>query len=282
MALLAEGLRQSVGLEVLGFAHNAIRDRGIVLLAEALKQQRELIERLQEPLRQESGNPEQVHGAPTRCGVIKLDLRDNPIGDVGLEALAEVCTSFKPDQKTLWGPWGLVDLQLGGHQAKSRGAAAMGQAMAARTGLVRMLLQELSGLQAAREGGGTPPKLLRVDEFPPLDPADLATEASLARYWEETFGAAASNASKEEEKREGISLDEEIRAVVAERDGKRKDRTVNTADMAKSEDPEMLAEMPEDQQGGSPAGFFSRVATGKLFTPDETAPDALDDWYNDD
>jgi len=282
-ALLAEGLRQSVGLEVLGFAKNAIRDRGIVCLAEALKQQRELLTQLQEPLRQESGNPEQVHGAPRRCGVIKLDVRDNPVGDEGLEALAEVCTSFKPDQQTLWGPWGLVDLQLNGHQGTCRGAAAIGQAVQARVGLVRMLLQELASSQATREGGGAPPMLLRVDELPPPDPEDVATEASLARYWVESFGDAAWTASDEDEKHGGLSLEEELRALAAERFAEKKGRNVASADLTTSEDPEMVAEVPDDHEDGSPAaGFLGRLGAGKLFKPDETAPDALDDWYNDD
>jgi len=279
VALLAEGLRQSVGLQVLGFAQNAIRDRGIVCLAEALKQQRELLAQLQE---QDSGNPEQVHGAPRRCGVIKLDLRDNPMGDVGLEALAEVSTSFKPDQKTLWGPWGLVDLQLSGHQGTNRGTAAIGQAVQARKGLVRMLLQELSGLEAARDGGGAPPMLLRVDEVPSPDPEDMATEASLARYWVESFGAAAWTVCEEEEESRGLSLEEELRAVVAEREGEKNGRIVASADLATTEDPEMVAELPEGHQEGSPSGFFTRLSAGKLFKPDENAPDALNDWYDDD
>lgn len=279
-ALLAEGLRQSVGLEVLRLSGNAIRDRGAECLADALKDQRALVASLQEPLRRNTsdGDLGSADAVPRCSGVAELQIARNALGDGGLEALA-VAASSVPSLDAPWGPWGLAVMDIEGNAAGSRGQAALRQAQRARVQLLQQLLRALSGQRPPSEGGGAPPPLLRVGGLPAPDAEEVALEVSLARHWAEHYGPAAWPAGRGEcGEGEEFSLEQELRMAVADREAQQVVQPVDTVHVKTSEAPDLVT-VNAEKCGDSPS-WLSRFGFKSLFT-DPNAPDALDEWYNE-
>lgn len=264
VVLLADGLRQSMSLQALSLARNSIRDRGISCLADALKEQRTL-------LSQSDG-----------VGVLELDISSNPVGNIGLEALAEVATSEWGSIEVQFvqaarGPWGLTQLRIKDHCATACGRAAIQQAVKARVDLVQMLLRVLSGHDPPKDGGSHPPKLLRVDEVDEPVYNDVMAEASLARHWEEHFGCKQDVAIASDSQH--WRLEDELRALQDEREDRDQSKTVYMTHLPSSEDPQMIEEVPEDRARRD--SWLPDIGNITSWFVDEHAPDALDKFWAD-
>lgn len=288
-ALLAEGLRQSAALEVLRLSRNSIRDRGMECLADAVKDQRAMLSGLQEPLRQSaellagSGDAAEARQVPRCPGLLELQLGRNPVGDRGLEALAEAVSSA-PQLDAPWGPWGLVELGVEGHGGSSRGLRALQQAQKDRVHLMQQLVRAISGQCPPKEGGGAPPMLLRVAGLPGVEPEDEALEADLARHWAEHYGLAAwptRGARATSSENEEFSLEQEVRMAVAEREAKNVVQPVDSVEVATCDAPGLVTVVAPDKNSDSPSWFARLGFKAPWGGADPNAPDALDDWYND-
>jgi len=279
-ALLAEGIRCSASLEVLRLSRNTIRDRGVECLADALKDQRAFLAELQEPLRRSTspltccGDLAEARTVPRCSGVVELQLSRNPIGDRGLEALAEAA-SAAAEPSAPWGPWGLAELGVEGHGAGNKGQGALREAQKARVQLIQQLLRAISGQCPPTEGGGAPPTLLRVSGLPPLETDEVLLEADLARHWAEHYGLAAWPAQGENNGDEEFRLEQEVRMAVAEREEKNIVPPVDSVEVATREAPGLVT-VVADECAESPS-WLTRLGLRR----DPNAPDALDDWYNE-
>lgn len=274
-ALLAEGVRRGVALETLTLTRNVIGDRGAASLADALKAQRLRLAELDLDL----------SDALNCRGVQQLRLDLNPIGDVGLEALAESASTV-PTLDAPQGPWGLTELWIAGHHASARGLAALRQAVTARQGLLTLLLKSLSGAEPPKVGAGPPPPMLRVDELQPPSFEDAAVEAHVARHWEEHLEKLDGGNCSGSTETIVVDLDEELRAFASECEAsaRSKERHVFMAHLPCSEDPELEAEVPEgcDESG---MDWWARVrarSVGALSGYQDNAPDALDAFWGTD
>jgi hypothetical protein len=264
IVLLADGLRQSQDLQALSLARNSIKDRGMSCLADALREQRDLLS--------------ESHGV----GVLELDVSSNPLGNSGLEALAEVCTSASSSSQPNElgkGPWGLTRLRIENHCASNEGRAAIYRAVKARTDLVQGLLRMLSGHNPPKEGRPQPPKLLRVDEVDEPAYNDLIAETSLARHWEEHFGTSVVS----EPNSPVWHLQDELRAVEDEHDELQalKESDVYMAHLPSAEDPHMVEEAPTARRNSWLPVDLPDLGNISSWFADEDAPDALDKFWAD-
>eukprot|EP00928_Gymnodinium_smaydae_P088284 TRINITY_DN72398_c0_g1_i1.p1 TRINITY_DN72398_c0_g1~~TRINITY_DN72398_c0_g1_i1.p1 ORF type:complete len:336 (-),score=101.98 TRINITY_DN72398_c0_g1_i1:254-1261(-) len=277
VALLAEGLRRSAALEVLGLARNAIGDHGCALLSEALREQRAMLKaEASEPagagadgdVGAEAKDLGLAGGCPRRpSGLAELDLSENPLGDAGLEALAEAACEV-PRLDAPAGPWGLARLAVAGHRGTSRGVAALRQAAGARLGLLDLLVKAILAAEPPASGGGAPPTLLRVDLLGEPSAEEVRAENNLFRHWEEHFGVPAADDTAPAD----ISLDEALRLMVGEGEETPQDiKEVSMVHLPNGEDPEMVEAVPQRDT------WWPELP---VFGADE--PDALDSfWEND-
>jgi len=267
LALLAEGVRQSFALEILRLARNDVRDRGACCLADALVEQRVMLAR---PSRLDFRG----------CGLLELQLSMNPIGDTGLETIAEASCKV-PSLEAPFGPWGLHVLAVAGHAASSRGIAALGQAVRLRRGLLERIHKAISGPSPPEQGGGDPPRLLRIDVLEAPSREDVLLEEHLLRSWEEHFGPSVDlepSAHGAVDEVAALCLEADMRRIAAEREEARAalGASASATHMTFQEDPTMEESTPEDLNGGS---WWNGVTS---LLSNESAPDGLDEFWETD